>query len=315
MKRGWHGGANTPHIGYTQRSSKGEYLRRMQIVEHAESLAPLHGWALVPTMGALHAGHASLIQRAVGDGRPVVVSLFVNPTQFAAGEDFSKYPRTLEADRALCQAAGAAAIFIPSVQDMYPHGVDAANAEAAHIELPLVATQPKLEDAQRPTHFAGVCQVVAKLFDMCQPAAAYFGEKDFQQLRVIQDMARREGARWKDLVVHACPTIRESDGLAISSRNHYLRANQRENALGLSRALAVAQAGALAGMDIAAAESEMRRVLARHQLKVEYAVIRAGDTLLSIEKFQPILKSGARALIAARLENVRLIDNASCGGA
>lgn len=282
----------------------------MQIVEHAESLATLHGCALVPTMGALHAGHASLIQRAARDGRPVVVSLFVNPTQFAVGEDFSKYPRTLEADRELCQAAGAAAIFIPRVQAMYPRGVAAANAEAAQIELPLVATQPQLEDATRPTHFAGVCQVVAKLFDMCQPAAAYFGEKDFQQLRVIQDMVRREGARWKELVVHACPTVRESDGLAMSSRNRYLQSNQRKNALGLSRALTAAQAGARAAMDVAAAESDMRRVLAQHQLEVEYAVIRAPDTLRPIGTFVP----GARALIAARLENVRLIDNASCGG-
>jgi len=298
-----------------QRAIKGEYLRRMQIIEHAESLAPLHGCALVPTMGALHAGHASLIQRAASDGRPVVVSLFVNPTQFAAGEDFSKYPRTLEADRELCQAAGATAIFIPSVQDMYPHGVDAANTEAATLQLPLVATQPKLEDAQRPTHFAGVCQVVAKLFDMCQPAAAYFGEKDFQQLRVIQDMARREGARWKELVVHGCPTIRESDGLAMSSRNRYLQPNQRENALGLSRALSVAQESVRAGMDIAAAENEMLRVLGLHQLEVEYAVIRAPDTLLPIGKFEPKLKSVARALIAARLKSVRLIDNVICAGA
>ena len=298
-----------------QERIKGEYLRHMQIIEHVESLAPLHACALVPTMGALHAGHASLIQRAASDGRPVLVSLFVNPTQFAAGEDFSKYPRTLEADRALCQAAGATAIFIPSVQDMYPHGVDAANTEAATLQLPLVATQPKLEDAQRPTHFAGVCQVVAKLFDMCQPAAAYFGEKDFQQLRVIQDMARRDGARWKELVVHACPTIRESDGLAMSSRNRYLQPNQRENALGLSRALSVAQESVRAGMDIAAAENEMLRVLAQHQLQVEYAVIRAPDTLLPIGKFEPKLKSVARALIAARLKSVRLIDNASCGGA
>ena len=298
-----------------KRAIKGEYLRHMQIVEHAESLTPLHGCALVATMGALHAGHASLIKQAASDGRPVVVSLFVNPTQFSKGEDFSKYPRTLEADRELCQSAGAAAIFIPSVQDMYPHGVDAANAEAVKLQLPLVATQPKLEDAQRPTHFAGVCQVVAKLFDMCQPAAANFGEKDFQQLRVIQEMVRREGARWKKLVVHACPTIRESDGLAMSSRNRYLQANQRENARGLSRALAAAQECARADMDIAAAESEMLRVLARHQLLVEYAVIRAPDTLLPIENFEPKLKSGARALIAARLDGVRLIDNASCDGA
>ncbi len=294
-----------------QERIKGEYLRHMQIIEHAESLAPLHACALVPTMGALHAGHASLIQRAVSDGLPVVVSLFVNPTQFAVGEDFSKYPRTLEADRELCQTAGAAAIFIPSVQAMYPRGVEAANAEAATLQLPLVATQPKLEDAQRPTHFCGVCQVVAKLFDMCQPAAAYFGEKDFQQLRVIQDMVRREGARWKELVVHACPTIRENDGLAMSSRNRYLQANQRTNAQGLSRALMVAQESARAGMDIVAAENEMRRVLTQHQLEVDYAVIRAPETLLPIEKFQP----GSRALIAARLEGVRLIDNASCSGA
>jgi len=128
-------------------------------------------------------------------------------------------------------------------------------------------------------------------------------------------MARSEGARWQNLVVHACPTIRESDGLAMSSRNRYLHANQRENALGLSRALTVAQESVRAGMDIAAAENEMRRVLAQHKLEVEYAVIRSPDTLLSIEKFEPKLKSGARALIAARLESVRLIDNVICAGA
>ncbi len=287
----------------------------MRIVEQAESLAPFHRCALVPTMGALHAGHASLIARAASGGRPVVVSLFVNPTQFAQGEDFSKYPRTLDADLEVCQAAGASAIFIPSVQIMYPRGLSAANAEASALQLPRVATQPKLEDARRPTHFAGVCQVVAKLFDMCQPAAAYFGEKDFQQLRVIQEMVRREGPRWKDLVVHACPTIRESDGLAMSSRNRYLQPNQRHNALALSRALTAAQAGARAGMDIAAAQDEMQQVLARHELVVEYAVIRSPDTLLPLDTFQFAWKLGARALIAARLHGVRLIDNADCGQA
>ncbi|MCE9620425.1 MAG: pantoate--beta-alanine ligase [Planctomycetes bacterium] len=279
----------------------------MRIVEHARSLEPFHRGALVPTMGALHAGHASLVERAAASRLPVVVTIFVNPTQFAPGEDFARYPRTLEADQELCRKAGAHAIFIPAVEELYPHGVAAAGAEAAAMVLPDVATRPGLEDAHRPAHFAGVLQIVAKLFDLCRPVAAYFGEKDFQQLRAVQEMVRLASGRWPDLAVHACPTIREPDGLAMSSRNRYLKPVQRKSALGLSKALGAADAMAQSGGDPAAVEGEMRRVLQGHGLVIDYAAVRSSETLLPLKE----IRRGSRALVAARLEGVRLIDNAA----
>src|SRR5688572_19846269 len=188
------------------------------------------GVAFVPTMGALHAGHLALIQRAAGLMRrstgkaaPVVVSIFVNPTQFGPNEDYTRYPRMLEADVAAAQSAGADIIFAPDVKEIYPSG---GSEDFLGRELPAVATRPHLEEAHRPTHFAGVCQVVARLFDLVQPRFAVFGEKDYQQLLVIKTMADAQPDRWSDLQIIAHPTVREPDGLAMSSRNAYLTADE-----------------------------------------------------------------------------------------
>lgn len=252
----------------------------------------------VPTMGALHEGHLALIRRAAELASPVVVSIFVNPTQFGAGEDFEKYPRSLEADLQAAESAGAGIVFTPSVEAMYPEGPHAATFRS----LPEVARKPGLEDAHRPGHFAGVCQVVARLFDLVKPGAAVFGEKDYQQLLVIEAMAHSESKRWPGLTIVPHPTVREADGLAMSSRNRYLTPEQRQRALGLSRALRAAQGA----RNAAHGESLMQHDLESHNVKPDYAVIRNAQTLQPIQR----LDSGARALIAARIDDVRLIDNA-----
>lgn len=253
----------------------------------------------VPTMGALHAGHVALIRRAADAAAPrspVVASVFVNPTQFGPNEDFTRYPRMLDADVKASAAAGAQIVFAPDVPTMYPP-----NEEMTVPPLPSVATQPKLEDAQRPTHFAGVCQVVARLFDLLNPIAAVFGEKDYQQLLVIQEMVQLQADRWKHLRIIAHPTVREADGLAMSSRNMYLKADERDRALGLWRALNAAKSASAPTQ----AESLMRETLENHKLQIDYAVVRDAKTLMPIAS----LDRPARGLIAARLGNVRLIDN------
>lgn len=257
----------------------------------------------VPTMGALHAGHAALICRATGvalPSRPVVVSIFVNPTQFGPAEDFTRYPRQLEADVQLAESAGASVIFAPDVSTMYPP-----DDPVPVPQLPAVATQPKLEDAHRPTHFAGVCQVVARLFDLVQPSAAVFGEKDYQQLQVITAMVKHEGNRWPGLKVIPHPTVREPDGLAMSSRNVYLKPLERDRALGLWRALQAAQQATAP----ATAEDSMNEILLQHGMTVDYAVVRHAATLMPIKT----QRLPSRALIAAKLGTVRLIDNLALG--
>ncbi len=276
----------------------------MRIIEDPAELASpdLAGCGFVPTMGALHAGHGSLVTRARQDGRPVVVSIFVNPTQFGPSEDYARYPRTLDSDCALLEPLGAAAVFVPSVEAIYPRGLEAAREEATAIALPSVATEPRLEDACRPTHFGGVALVVGRLFDLVRPSAAYFGEKDYQQLRLIEDMVEADRARFGGLRVVPCPTIRESDGLAMSSRNRYLSANEREGAIALSRAIQVAHAA----QRVETAERLMRETLESFGLEVEYAVVRDARSLLPVPGFE----RPTRALIAARLGSTRLIDNA-----
>lgn len=279
----------------------------MHVLDGSASLDPHRGGSFVPTMGALHEGHGSLIRLAAASGLPAVVSIFVNPTQFGPGEDFERYPRTLEADLALARSCGAAACWIPRVEDLYPRGADAARAEAATLPLPAVATAPGLEDRCRPGHFAGVAQVVARLFDLLRPAVAVFGEKDFQQLRLIESMVEADAStpspRWTGLRIVRGPTVREPDGLAMSSRNRYLDAESRRQALGLSRALQVAHAA----QHPRTAERLMRETLEQHGLEIEYAVVRDAESL------QPVsdLRAPTRALIAARLPMVRLIDNAA----
>jgi len=253
----------------------------VQVVRTLEDLADHAGGCLVPTMGALHEGHASLIDRGVAAGSPVVVSIFVNPTQFGPGEDFDRYPRTLESDLEICRRHGAAAAWSPSVEDLY------------------------LEDRCRPGHFAGVAGVVARLFDLARPGLAVFGEKDFQQLRLIEELVeadRRGPRRWPHLRILRGSTVREPDGLAMSSRNRYLADAERAAAVGLSKALQAAHAA----QHPATAESLMQQTLGAHGLEVEYAAVRDPVDLMPV----PHLRRPTRALIAAKLGTVRLIDNA-----
>lgn len=253
---------------------------------------------LVPTMGALHAGHASLVAQGadLADRRGLsggcVVSIFVNPTQFNDSGDLARYPRTLDADAQLCAAAGASCIFAPGVDVVYPP-----DDRPAVPPLPPQATAPGLEDRLRPGHFAGVCQVVLRLFDLIRPRAALFGEKDWQQLQVIRAMSRALSLTTE---IIPSPTIREPGGLAMSSRNRFLSGDERARAVAVSRALR----DACAAGSPALAETQMTRTLTDAGLTPEYAVVRDADTLLVPAPNRPM-----RALIAARLGSVRLIDN------
>lgn len=261
--------------------------------------------AFVPTLGALHEGHLALVRRAGALAEHVVVSIFVNPTQFGPGEDFKQYPRMLESDMALCETAGVDEIFTPDVDQMYPPDV-----LGTTVDVPELSDD--LEGAHRPEHFAGVCRVVAKLLNVVQPDVACFGQKDYQQLKVIEALTR-------DLLmpvrIEAVPTVREDDGLAMSSRNRYLDAEQRHHALGLYKALQ--QARLLVEdegeTDPAVVEQAMRQALEAHHLVVDYAVVRHPQTLKPVDCLEPSLTDGVVALIAARLGEVRLIDNMVLG--
>ena len=306
-------------------------LKNMEVVRTADELAQYHGCELVPTMGALHEGHASLIRaarrgnrragqadgagtqdRGPRGGAPgrvntsVVVSIFVNPTQFGPQEDLATYPRTLEADLQLCRDCGADAVFVPDDLTIYPEGAQSAASAALSLPLPPSATQPRLEDACRPAHFGGVCQVVKRLFELAAPRGAYFGEKDWQQFRVISQMV--ESSRRTELVIVPCPTVRDADGLAMSSRNRYLTEEAREHALGLVRALRAGSALLEAGEQLQAVQAKMAEVIAAHGLSLEYAVARDQESLLP-----PRNQSRVRLLIAAKLGKVRLIDNCEVG--
>lgn len=250
-------------------------------------------------MGALHDGHLALVRTARAEagrrgGVPVVVTVFVNPTQFNDPKDLERYPRTLDADAAGCERAGANVVFAPGVNEVYPPG-----SVVPTPALPAVAAGPGLEDAHRPGHFAGVCQVVERLFELTRPSAAIFGEKDWQQLKVIEAMA---GVLRPGLSIIAHATAREADGLAMSSRNVFLKPDERPRAAAVSRALREAATQATP----AEAEGRMRTVLESAGLGVEYAVVRDAQTLLMPQSGRP-----ARSLIAARLGTVRLIDNAA----
>ena len=257
----------------------------MRVIYDPDELNEYTGCAFVPTMGALHDGHLSLIRMAKLHGKQVLVSIFVNPEQFAPDEDFEKYPRNMEQDSALAQDSGADIVFAPEIETIYPE-------TPPEIMLPSAALEPQLEDAQRPSHFRGVCLVVAKLFDLVQPSIAVFGEKDYQQFLVVQQMVENEGDRWNNLQLVLAPTVRDPDGLALSSRNVYLTTDERSQALAIHRALREPN------------EQAMLEMLDHHGLEVEYAVIRDEATLLKPRHGQSL-----RALIAANVGDVRLIDN------
>jgi pantoate--beta-alanine ligase len=253
---------------------------------------------LVPTMGALHAGHAALITRMSAECAVGMASLFVNPRQFAPHEDYGKYPRMFEADVALCEAAGAQLVFAPSVEEMYPQGYATTVAVAGLTE--------RWCGASRPGHFDGVTTVVAKLLAVCAPDKAYFGEKDYQQLVVIQRLAVDLNLA-VDIV--PCPTVRESDGLALSSRNAYLSHAERAAAPRLHQALQVIRQRFLAG------ETDAARLIAAGaamlpgadgpQSELEYMAVVDPHMLEPRSIAQP----SDRVLLAARLGATRLIDN------
>lgn len=277
----------------------------MRIVNAPGDLALFPRCVLVPTMGALHAGHDALVRRAAELARPrraaVIVSVFVNPTQFNDPADFDRYPRTLDADASICASAGAHLLFAPTVDAMYPPGADVPVGV-----LPGAAYGPGLEDAFRPGHFAGVCQVVRRLFDLVRPAQAVFGEKDWQQLQVVRELVRLDG-RPVDIVGH--PTIREHDGLAMSSRNRFLARDERPRAAAVYAAIGAAGASGT----VEEAERALAGALAGSGLGVEYAAVRDAASLQPLEHGTRAsdLERPARTLVAARLGAVRLIDNAA----
>ena len=254
---------------------------------------------LVPTMGALHAGHRSLIERARRDDDVVVVSVFVNPLQFGPGEDFERYPRTLDRDVEACAAAGADVVFAPSAAEMFPAPAATAVSVAGLCE--------PLEGAARPGHMEGVATVVAKLFGIVGECSAYFGEKDFQQLVVIRRMVADLSI---DVRVVGCPTVRDPDGLALSSRNAYLSPAERAQAPALHRALEAGAALVAAGeTDPAAVEAAMASVIAACPLaEIDYAAAVDPNTLAA----DGPLSGEVRLVLAARFGRARLIDNIGC---
>ncbi|MEI6240710.1 MAG: pantoate--beta-alanine ligase [Planctomycetia bacterium] len=248
----------------------------------------------VPTMGALHAGHASLVEAAAAACDDVVVSIFVNPTQFAPHEDFTRYPRPLAADLALLERLGVRWAFAPPVEAVYPHGT-AERIEVAGPALPF-------EGAIRPGHFAGVATVVKRLFEIVPADAAFFGAKDWQQTLVVKRMVEACGIPIELIV---CPTVREADGLALSSRNAYLTPAERSRAIALHEGLAAAAARWEAGDPVAVAEAALRRALEARGIACDYAAVVEPESLALLA--DP--RGPAIALVAGRLGSTRLIDN------
>ena len=267
-------------------------------VRQAVGTARLSGCTIgcVPTMGALHAGHISLIKEARKRTDFVVVTIFVNPSQFAPHEDLTKYPRPLERDLQMCREAGANLVYVPEVPSLYPPGYQ---TWVTVEEM----TKP-LEGAIRTTHFRGVTTIVLKLFNIVQPDVACFGAKDFQQQSIIRRMVLD-----LDLPVEivVCPTIREADGLALSSRNVYLSKKERVVALSLSQSLKLAQEKLNAGeRDLTTITQAMKSLIEAHpEIKIDYVTIADPDSLIELQTAQAAMV----ALIAARVGNTRLIDN------
>ena len=274
----------------------------MRIIENSQEMAqacreacrPL---ALVPTMGALHEGHLALVRRAKQESQQLAVSIFVNPTQFSQSEDLSRYPRDLERDLALLRQEGVDLVYTPSSKEIYPPGFDTWVDPGALAD--------RLEGAARPGHFRGVATVVTKLFNLVRPDRAYFGQKDGQQVLVIQQLARDLNIGVEVVVV---PTVREPDGLALSTRNAYLTPEQRKAAPVIYRALRRAQEmrrqGMAGGEELRAA---VRRVLEEERLveQIEYVSLADCGTLEELD----VLAGRAMLSVAVRLGQTRLIDN------
>ena len=273
-------------------------IRSIDEVRHFSRQLRAHNASLglVPTMGALHEGHLSLVRKAKNDGGAVVVSIFVNPTQFGPREDLSRYPRNLDRDLDLLAPMDVDAVFVPEAAAIYPPGFD------TFVEPGAVA-QP-LEGASRPGHFRGVSTVVLKLFNIVEPTFAYFGQKDFQQAIVVRRLIEDFNLAVR-LVL--CPIVREPDGLALSSRNAYLKPIERAVALTLNRSLR--RAGEVFCSGEASAQAiagEMKAVLqAEPRVQVDYSVVVAPNTFAPPSRVTP----GCVALVAARVGSTRLLDN------
>ena len=267
--------------------------------QHLEAVRALgRSVGLVPTMGALHEGHLSLLRAAGDDCDVVALTIFVNPLQFGAGEDLSKYPRPLERDLELAEAAGADVVFTPTTEEMYP--------EPTLTTVHVAQLTAGMEGASRPTHFDGVTTVVTKLFNISGPCRAYFGEKDFQQLAVVRRMAADLD---QPVTVIGCPIVREVDGLAMSSRNIYLSPSEREAATVINRALRAGAAMIAAGeSDPSLIEAHMGSIIDAEPLaELDYAVVVDPDSLVTPSQ----LKSGTsvRLLLVAKIGSPRLLDN------
>jgi pantoate--beta-alanine ligase len=251
---------------------------------------------LVPTMGALHDGHASLVRAAQQQCQPVVVSVFVNPKQFGPNEDFEKYPRPIEADRALLEGLQVPYLFAPLAAEMYPNGF--------RTSVSVEGLGERLEGRSRPGHFRGVTTIVLKLFEIAQPHFAYFGRKDAQQVRLIRQMARDLNL---DTEIVVCPIVRDADGLALSSRNAYLKGDQRRAATVLYRALDAAR------HDIVAGERDAVRLAGVLRKKIEAEPLATADyvEIVDAETFEPVsrLQRACLALLAVFVGSTRLIDN------
>jgi len=271
-------------------------MRVFQTIAEVRAARGFGALALVPTMGALHAGHLSLVETARSRAGAVAVSIFVNPTQFGPREDYSRYPRPLESDLQKCEAAGVDWVFTPGEMEMYP-----VNSPAIVIDLPTVDNV--LEGKHRPGHFRGVCQVVAKLFNIIQPSVACFGQKDFQQLRVLSAMV--EALNWPIEVV-ACPTLRDPDGLAMSSRNQYLSPVDRQKALSISKTLFGARDMVASGVKQASRlVTRMQQELLAQHLSIDYVAAVDPLSLKSVE----VMTGPTVLAIAVRVGATRLIDN------
>ena len=264
---------------------------------------PGRGIGLVPTMGYFHEGHLSLMRRARAGNDVLVVSLFVNPAQFGPREDLEAYPRDEARDAALAEAEGVDLLFVPAVEEVYPDGFDTTVTVGGLTET------LEGDEAQRGAeHFAGVTTVVTKLFNMVAPDVAYFGQKDAQQALVIRKLVRDLDIPVR---IEVCPTIRDEDGLALSSRNAYLSAGERERALALSRALRAAQAAVEGGtVDAAAVVAAARRELDRAGVQPDYLQLRSAKDLSPVER----VNGSTLLAVAARVGRARLIDNAILGG-
>jgi pantoate--beta-alanine ligase len=277
-----------------------EIIRTVSWMKQAarQARAENHVIGMVPTMGALHEGHLSLLRRAKSNSSKVFASIFVNPTQFGPNEDLSKYPRTFETDVAKLEAAGVDILFAPDAKEIYPAGFTT--------YVTVEGLSDRLEGRSRPGHFRGVATVVHKLFEIAQPQYAFFGRKDAQQARILQRMLQDLNT---DVELVLCPIVREPDGLALSSRNAYLNPEERRAATILYRSLETARSEIAAGTrDALSLENSVRNVLAKEKLaRVDYVEVADADKFESVARLNA--HAAAYLLLAVFIGKTRLIDN------